>query len=125
MTVAVVENSFTKTIQYWDEQRHVLGYETVWSMWECTDVNQTLFKQDKTYRVVYKFIDPSATIEQLMSNTEQWIEVSMFAPSGSVKHLWFAAESCYQQAKQIGDHHVYIEDFVMREDGSFELVMGS
>jgi hypothetical protein len=49
-------------------------------------------------------------------------EVTMLAVDGSIKSLWFAAESCIRQS---GTHHRYIEDFEIQEDGSLMLVTGS
>lgn len=99
----------TKTIQYWDEQRKALGFETVWSMWDFKDIDQNIFKPG-VKRVSYTFGDT---------------EVSSFAISGKVRDIWEAAESCFQQAKQQGDWHVFIEDIELGSDGSYELVMGS
>ena len=49
-------------------------------------------------------------------------EVTMMAVDGSIKSLWFAAESCIRQS---GTHHMYIENFHVLDDGSLELVTGS
>ena len=122
MTLAV--DNTMETIQYWDAQRDALGFETVWSMGEFADVDQNIFKEG-IKRVCYTFYTQDATIEELMNDIEQRIEVSAFAASGSVRDLWTAAESCFQQAKQQGDWHKFIEDFELREDGSYEIVMGS
>lgn len=118
-----VVDTTEQSIQYWGEQQDALGYETVWSIWECADVDMQLLK-NKSYRVSYTFIDGDATFDEVM-NDSRWVEVSAFTAGGKVRDLWAAAESCYQQAKARGDHHPYIENFAMREDGSFELVMGS
>ena len=120
-----VEKSTIDSIRYWAEQQNKLGYETVWSLDECTDIDQSIFKAGRTYRVVYRFVDPDATVEQMLDGTEQWIEVSALAVNGTVRELWRAAESCYQQAKARGDWHYFIEDLELLEDGSFELTMGS
>ena len=122
MTVAA--DNTMETIQYWDAQREALGFETVWSMWEFADINQNIFKEG-VKRVCYTFYAQDATVEELLNDTAQQIEVSAFAVSGSVRDLWRAAESCFQQAKQQGDWHKFIEDFELREDGSYEIVMGS
>jgi len=120
-----IEKSVIDSIRYWGEQQDELGYETVWSIDECTDIDQLIFKADRTYRVAYRFVDPDATVEQMLAGTEQWIEVSALAVNGTVRELWRAAESCYQQAKTRGDWHCFIEDLELCEDGSFELTMGS
>jgi hypothetical protein len=60
-----------------------------------------------------------------MNGTAKWITVSAVAASGSVRALWRAAESCYQQAKALGDWHLFVEDFTMVDNGSFKLCMGS
>ena len=121
MSLAI--DSSTKSIQYWGEQQDNINYETVWSLWECKDINQSMFK-NKSYRVFYRFILSDATISEMM-NDEAWVEVSSFTAGGTVLDFWRAAESCYQQAKQYGDWHKFIEDFEIQDNGSFELVMGS
>lgn len=121
----LVDNSTIDSIRFWAAQQEELGFETVWSMHEFTDLDQNILTQDKVYRVCYVFYDQDATIEELLDGTAKRIEVSAFAANGSVRELWRAAESCYQQAKAQGDWHKFIEDIEMRDDGSFELVMGS
>ena len=49
-------------------------------------------------------------------------QVSMTAIDGTIKSLWFAAESCI---KQSGTHHRFIEDFEFGEDGTLILITGS
>lgn len=82
-----------------------------------------LFK-NKSHRVFYRFLASDATVDQIMSGTAQEIEVSAFTAGGSVRDLWAAAETCYQQAKQQGDWHKFIENFEATDEG-FEMVMGS
>lgn len=123
MSVATVERTTDESIQYWGEQQDALGFETVWSIWECSDVNQNLLK-NKSYRVFYRFLAADATVEQIMNGTAEEIEVSAFTAGGSVRDLWAAAESCFQQAKQQGDFHKFIENFEATDEG-FEMVMGS
>lgn len=123
MTVAIAERTTEENIQYWGEQQDALGFETVWSIWECSDVNQNLLK-NKSHRVFYRFLAADATVEQIMNGTAQEIEVSAFTAGGSVRDLWAAAESCFKQAKAQGDWHRYIENFELTDDG-FEMVMGS
>ena len=114
----------TLSMEYWNDMQTELGYETVWSMWEFSDIDQNIFNEG-VKRICYRFYDQASTVEELQNNTAKEIEVSAFAPSGSVRDIWRAAESCYQQAKQLGDWHVFIEDCEVREDGSYELWMGS
>ena len=124
MTEVFQEDQVMEKIRYWGDQQDALGYETVWSMWEWADIDQNIFR-DGAKRICYTFYAQDATVEQLMSDTAQRIEVSATAASGSVRDLWAAAESCYQQAKLSGDWHRFIEDIEIRDDGSFELTMGS
>ena len=118
------EDQVMEKIRYWGDQQDALGYETVWSMWEWADIDQNIFR-DSVKRVCYQFYGKNVTVKELMDGTAEMIEVSAFAASGSVRDLWAAAESCYQQAKQQGDWHRFIEDIELRDDGSFELTMGS
>jgi len=120
MTVAV--DTEMQAIQYWDAQQQELGFETVWSIWEADSVNTQLFK-NKSHRVFYRFIRGDATMEEIQNDTA-WVEVSAFTAGGTVLDFWRAAESCYQQAKQQGDWHYFIENFEATETG-FELVTGS
>ena len=112
----------TRPVQYWGEQQDTLNFETVWSIWECENIDTQMF-ENKSYRVFYRFISADATTEEIM-NDEAWVEVSAFTAGGTVRDFWRAAESCYQQAKQQGDWHRFIEDFEMTDTG-FELTMGS
>lgn len=122
MNTAALDDTM-QNIQYWESQREALGFETVWSMWECADVNQTIF-QEKSHRVYYRFIRDNATVEEIY-NDEAWVEVSAFTAGGTVLDFWRAAESCYQQAKAQGDWHYFIEDFDANLENGFELTMGS
>lgn len=124
MTEVFQEDQVMEKIRYWGDQQDALGYETVWSMWEWADIDQNIFR-DGAKRICYTFYAQDATVEQLMADAAQRIEVGATAASGSVRDLWAAAESCYQQAKLLGDWHRFIEDIEMRDDGSFELTMGS
>ena len=123
MTVAIAERTTEESIQYWGGVQEALGYETVWSIWECQNVDQNLLK-NKSYRVFYRFIRGDATMEEIQNDTA-WVEVSAFTAGGTVRDFWRAAESCFQQAKQQGDWHTYIEDFDATLENGFELVMGS
>lgn len=121
--MTVVERTTDESIQYWGNQQDALGFETVWSIWECSDVDMQLLK-NKSYRVFYRFIADDATYEQIMNGTAEEIEVSAFTAGGTVRDFWAAAESCFQQAKQQGDWHKFIENFDATDEG-FELSMGS
>ena len=123
MTETFQEDQVMEQIRYWDEQREALGFETVWSMWEWSDIDQNILR-DGVKRVTYTFIRGDATLEEIQ-NDQAWIQVSALAVNGTVRELWRAAESCFQQAKQQGDWHKFIEDFEIQEDGSWELTMGS
>lgn len=123
MSVATVERTTDESIQYWGEQQDALGFETVWSIWECQGVDQNLLK-NKSYRVFYRFYSDASTYEQILDGTAEEIEVSAFTAGGSVRDLWAAAESCFQQAKKQGDYHKFIENFEATDEG-FEMVMGS
>lgn len=122
MMMSVAVDTTTQSIQYWDAQQQEQGFETIWSLWECEDIDQTIF-QEKSHRVFYRFIRGDATMEEIQNDTA-WVEVSAFTAGGTVRDFWRAAESCYQQAKQQGDWHRFIEDFEMTNEG-FELTMGS
>lgn len=114
----------TIEVKYWSGCQDELGFETVWSIWEAQSVDAKIFT-DKTRTVKYSFIDRNAMLEELTAGTEKWITVTATANGGSVRELWRAAESCYQQAKALGDWHCFIEDFTMNDDGSLNLCTGS
>lgn len=124
MTLVAMNRTSEESIQYWGEQQDELGFETVWSIWEARDISQSLCK-NRPYRVYYRFYAKDATVEQLMNDTAELVEVSALAVNGTVRELWRAAESCFQQAKAQGDWHKFIEDFQIDENGEFELGMGS
>jgi len=123
MSVEIAERTTEQSIQYWGEQQDSLGFETVWSIWECSDIDMNIFK-NKSYRVFYRFLAADATVEQIMNGTAEEIEVSAFTAGGTVRDFWAAAESCFQQAKRQGDFHKFVENFTLTEDG-FEIFMGS
>ena len=118
----------TLAMEHFEDMRQELEMDSVWSIWEAVSLqaNDLLFK-DRQYRVVYNHVRHDATSEELWADIKDGgnrssAQVSMFAPSGSIKDLWFAANSCI---KQSGTHHSYIEDFEMQDDGSLLLVTGS
>ena len=118
----------TLAMEHFEDMRQELEMDSVWSIWEAASLqaNDLLF-QDRQYRVVYNHVRHDATTEEIWADVKDGgnradAQVSMFAPSGSIKHLWFAADSCI---KQSGTYHSYIEDFQMQEDGSLLLITGS
>jgi hypothetical protein len=120
----MTDKEFEMKLGYFSGAKDALGYDTVWSLYDFDCTDQTVFK-DGAKQVCYTFYASDASVEELLNDTAEKIEVSATASSGSVRDLWAAAESCYQQAKQKGDWHKFIEDIQLRDDGSFELFMGS
>jgi len=115
-------------MEHFDDMKTELCMDSVWSIWEAAALSaDDLLFQDRQYRVVYNHVRHDATTEEIWADVKDGgnradAQVSMFAPSGSIKHLWFAADSCI---KQSGTYHSYIEDFQMQEDGSLLLITGS
>ena len=105
-----------------------LGYESIWSIHDAGQVGLDFEILNKKPRQVrYEYVRPDATTEELMLDLQDGgkrasAQVTMLAVDGSVKSLWFAAESCIRQS---GTHHRYIEGFDVLEDGSLELITGS
>ena len=99
-----------------------LGMDSQWSIYDGgpMSADAKIFK-DKQYLVKYQYIQNGYSLEDIQ-NDRAWAEVTMFAPSGSIKDLWFAANSCI---KQSGTHHSFIEDFEMQDDGTLSLITGS
>ena len=120
----MTDQEFHAKMNYFYGVKDTLGYDTVWSMYEFDNIDQNILKEG-TKRICYTFYAADATVEELMNDTAEMIEVSAIAVNGTVRELWRAAEACYQQAKVKGDWHYFIEDFEVQEDGSLELVMGS
>ena len=121
-------DSDTLDMEHWDDMQIELGMDSVWSIWETGRVSaDTMLLKDRQYLVRYQFVRPDCTSEELMLDMKDggkrsMAEVTMFATTGSIKQLWFAADSCI---KQSGTHHSYIENFEMQDDGSLMLVTGS
>lgn len=112
---------FLEAVDHYTAMKAELGMVSQWDIHVGNGVfaaDDLLLKGDKQYKVTYTYID---SMGDTMDDV-QWATVSMFAPSGSIKDLWFAADSCIRQS---GTHHSYIEDFEMQEDGSLALVTGS
>ena len=115
------DERFLESIDHYNAMKAELGMVSQWDIHVGNgffDKDDLLLKGDKQYKVTYTYI---AEMGDTMDDV-QWAEVSMFAPSGSIKDLWFAADSCIRQS---GTHHSYIEDFEMQEDGTLSLVTGS
>lgn len=108
-----------ETMDYFSVLKNDLGMDSVWDLPGATITSvDTMIFEDKQYKVKYKFIESmGSTMDDV-----KWAEVTMFAPSGSIKDLWFAANSCI---KQSGTHHIYIEGFDINEDGTLSLITGS
>ena len=114
----------TLTMEHFSDMQQELNMDSVWSIWDggCMDKDTLLFK-NKQYLVRYQTYSPTATCEEIYNDAPGiFQEHTMFAPSGSIKDLWFAANSCIIQS---GTHHHYIEDFEVQEDGSLMLATGS
>jgi hypothetical protein len=112
---------FLEAVDHYNAMKAELGMVSQWDIHAGNGVfaaDDCLLQSDKQYKVTYTYID---SMGDTMDDV-QWAEVSMFAPSGSIKDLWFAADSCIRQS---GTHHSYIEDFEMQEDGTLALVTGS
>ena len=118
----------TLAMEHFDDMKTELCMDSVWSIWEAAALSaDDLLFQDRQYLVRYQFVRSDSTCEEIYDDLQNgtkssMAEVTMFAVSGSIKHLWFAANSCI---KQSGTHHSYIEDFQMQEDGSLLLITGS
>lgn len=124
----------TETLQFFEICDHFtalqneLGYDSIWSIDDAgkAGLDFKIFS-NKQRLVRYEYIRDDATQEELMLDMKDGgkrasAEVTMFAVDGSIKSLWFAAESCIRQS---GTHHRYIEGFDVNEDGSLELITGS
>ena len=122
------DEKFFETMEHFRAMREKLGFRSIWDITDagCVDDDFTLFS-NKQRTVRYQFVRTDATLEEInydIQNGTQgaMAEVTMFAVDGTIKSLWFAAESCIRQS---GTHHMYIEDFEVQEDGSLLLVTGS
>ena len=115
------DERFLESVDHYNAMKAELGMVSQWDIHVGNglhDKDDLLLKGDKQYKVTYTYI---AEMGDTMDDVT-WAEVSMFAPSGSIKDLWFAADSCIRQS---GTHHSYIEDFDVQEDGTLALVTGS
>ena len=122
------DTKFMEIVEHWENLQQELGYQSVWSMTEFgkKGLDFQIFT-DKVRKVTYEFVRHDATIEEINADLQDggkrsMAQVSMTAIDGTIKSLWFAAESCI---KQSGTHHRYIEDFEFGEDGTLMLITGS
>lgn len=121
-------DEFTALCDHWNAKREELGYQSIWSIHEVgfAELDKKV-TADKPRLVRYEYVRDDATSEEIMADINDGgkrasAEVTMMAVDGSIKSLWFAAESCIRQS---GTHHMYIENFHVLDDGSLELVTGS
>lgn len=104
------EEQISDIIDYWAKQREALGFKTVWSIWECPDIDFKIFT-DKPRTVVYNYFSTPITA---------------VAKDGSVRELWRAADEIYRKAEeQFGDWHYFIESFEVQADGTLDMTTGS
>jgi len=120
--------AFFELCDHFAALQNELGYQSIWSIYDAGQVGLDFEILNKKSRLVrYEYVRPDATSEELMLDMQDGgkrasAEVTMLAVDGSIKSLWFAAESCIRQS---GTHHRYIEGFDVNEDGSLELITGS
>jgi hypothetical protein len=116
---------FAAKANYWAGVQDAFGYTSVWSIWEADNAQTKIFT-DKSRKVTYTCYDVNSTTADIMNDTAKEIQFSTFAVGGKVADLYCAAEYLIAQSREIcGNHHVYIEDFAMQDDGSLQLVTGS
>ena len=122
MEMSAEDKAFEAEMNHYDRLKLQFGFQTVWSLSSgILQADQMIF-QDKPYVVKYKVI---AEMGDTMDDVT-WETFTAVAKNGSVKELWTAAESCFQQAKlAVDDWHYFVEDFALQNDGTLELVTGS
>jgi hypothetical protein len=120
--------AFFELCDHYTSLQNELGFQSIWSMTEFgkKGLDFKIFT-DKVRKVVYEYVRDDATQEELILDLKDggkrsMSQVSMTAIDGTIKSLWFAAESCI---KQSGTHHRFIEDFEFGEDGTLILITGS
>ena len=121
------DNTFEGKMRYFDSVRTVNELNSIWSIYEIDDVNDVVPLKDSLKRITYEYVRNDATSEDLMADLKDGGKrasamVSAFVAGDTWLDWWKAAESCIRQS---GTHHRYIEDFVLQDDGSYELVTGS
>ena len=120
--------AFFELCDHYTALQNELGFESIWSMTEFGKKGLDFeVLSNKVRKVTYEYVRDDATTEELMLDMKDggkrsMAQVSMTAIDGTIKSLWFAAESCI---KQSGTHHRFIEDFQFGEDGTLELITGS
>ena len=120
--------AFFELCDHYTTLQNELGFESIWSMTEFGKKGLDFeVLSNKVRKVTYEYVRDDATSEELMLDMKDggkrsMAQVSMTAIDGTIKSLWFAAESCI---KQSGTHHRFIEDFEFGEDGTLELITGS
>ena len=117
----VLDNEIMEeTMDYFYAKKEELGYETVWSM----DVG-TFTLTDKIYTNVPRIISYRFITNIEMDGKATWATVTGIARDNTIASMWAACEEAYQQAKLMGDHHIYIEDLIMQDNGTLEMIAGS
>ena len=121
------DNTFEGKMRYFDSVRTVNELNSILSIYEIDDVNDVVPLKDSLKRITYEYVRNDATSEDLMADLKDGGKrasamVSAFVAGDTWLDWWKAAESCIRQS---GTHHRYIEDFVLQDDGSYELVTGS
>ena len=122
MEMSAEDKAFEAEMNHYDRLKDQFGFQTVWSLSSgILEADQKIF-QDRPYVVKYKVIaEMGATMDDVT-----WETFTAVAENGTVKELWKAAESCFQQAKSaLGDWRYFVEDFDLKDDGTLELVTGS
>lgn len=114
--------------EHFDDLKTELGVKSVWSIWDfgTKGLDYAVFVK-KMRKVTYEFVRPDATAEEIYNDLQNGtndtkVQVSSWAMDGTIKSLWYAADSCIEQS---GTHHRYIENFIVSDDGTLELVTGS
>ena len=122
MEMSAEDKAFEAEMDHYNAMKQKFGFQTVWSLSSGILQEDQMIFQDKPYVVKYKVIaEMGATMDDV-----KWETFTAVAKNGSVKELWAAAESCYQQAKlAVGDWHYFVENFHVKDDGTLELVTGS
>jgi hypothetical protein len=88
-------------------------FSTVWSIHEVDDIDSKVpLKNQIGRKLVFNYWNRGFKDKQVMTTIkgETWLD------------MWRAADELIVES---GDFHIFIENFVMQEDGSFELICGS
>ena len=116
----LADQQYLDSMDYFTNCKEELGYETVWSM----DVG-TFILTDKIYTNVPRIISYRFITNIEMDGKATWATVTGIARDNTIASMWAACEEAYQQAKLMGDHHIYIEDLIMQDNGTLEMIAGS